>query len=421
MQRKIHLLWPFLWLLCVWIYVVCSFSSSIEIDIGERNQIFTALLIFHACLYALCLWQTVLIQRWYWLFAVVQNGLIVSMSLVLAPANVIMVSIGLYLALIGIFVSLWRKHEAITFIIISAVISFTLGIIVHGGWAAFHHAILYVAPVILVAGGYILLSLRLARANEQRLTLFNELEETHHRLLRSAARIEELTLANERQRMARELHDTLAQGLAGLTMQLDAVDALLSEDNAGEAQEIVQQAMIRSRATLLDARKAIDDLRNCNSDTRDFYEAVQREILHFTTTTSIPCHTDLTALTTIAPLFHEQVLRVITEGLLNVARHARAQQVEIRTSTQNDLLTLEIRDDGVGFDASYETIPPGHYGLLGLRERARLIKGSLEVESTKGVGTSIHFTFPHKSDKHYEVEGGKQPVVSSIGRSKDYA
>jgi signal transduction histidine kinase len=99
------------------------------------------------------------------------------------------------------------------------------------GWLAFHHALLYLVPLTLVIVGYVVLYLRLTRAHERAEALLHELEAAHGALANYAARVEELTLANERQRLARELHDTLAQGLVRLTMQLDAVDALLSEEN----------------------------------------------------------------------------------------------------------------------------------------------------------------------------------------------
>lgn len=422
MRKKILMLWPFVWLLCVWIYVVFPFSSTVSIDVGESNQIFTALLILHAGVYILDCLQIVP-QRWHWLLVVLQNGFIVVMSLVLSSANTFIVSIALYLALIGESMSFGRRREIVTFTVISAVVSFMLGIILRGGWVAFHHAALYIVPVILVAIGYIALYFRLARANERSQALLHELEEAHDTLARYAARVEELTLTNERQRLARELHDTLAQGLAGLTMQLDAADALLSEENPREAQEIVQQAMVRSRATLFDARKAIDDLRSTDSDVRDCSKAVQEELDLFTTTTGIPCQADLTALVNVAPSFYEHVLRVVTEGLLNVARHAQAQHVWVQAIPHDDALTIEVRDDGIGYDMSGEATPPGHYGLLGLRERARLIGGRLEIESARGAGTTIRFTLPSSrgKERQHGVEARRQHGESMIQRERRYA
>src|SRR5207302_722875 len=138
----------------------------------------------------------------------------------------------------------------------------------------------------------VLLSIQQGRAHQQDQTFLRELESAHaelktaHEQLASAHRqleeyaveVEDLTLIAERQRLARELHDTLAQGLVGLTMQLETADALLTEEHPRQAQEIVQQAMHRARATLATARGAIDDLRSASPNERTFRKAVQGEI-----------------------------------------------------------------------------------------------------------------------------------------------
>jgi two-component system, NarL family, sensor histidine kinase YdfH len=176
--------------------------------------------------------------------------------------------------------------------------------------------------------------------------------------------------------------------------------------------------MVRSRTTLADARKAINDLRSSGSDALTCCEAVQEEILHFTTATGIACHADLTALATVAPPFHAHVLRVVTEGLLNVARHARAHQVWVRVIRQDSTSIVEIRDDGIGFDRPQEAVRTGHYGLLGLRERARLIGGRLEVESASAMGTTIRFSLPsHEGEgRPHGVEAEGQHGASLTAR-----
>jgi NarL family two-component system sensor histidine kinase YdfH len=223
-------------------------------------------------------------------------------------------------------------------------------------------------------------------------TTYTELEEVHRGLSAASRQIADLTRLAERQRLARELHDTLSQGLVGFKLQLEAIDALLTRHQANQAQEIVRQAMSRIQQTLIEARGAIDDLRKM--PVAPIIEAVQEMVQRFTTATGIACQVDLTVLEALPVSFHESLLRVIGEGLTNIARHARAQQVWIRASRANELIHLELRDDGAGFDlATYEP-QPGHYGLLGLRERARLLGGELKIQSTPGAGTRIDFAFP---------------------------
>lgn len=101
-------------------------------------------------------------------------------------------------------------------------------------------------------------------------------------LKESHRKVEELTIANERQRMARDLHDTLAQGVAGLLLQLGAADAHLVNGNTVRSQQIIQKAMDSARKTLKDARGAIDDLRYTSNQNINFNDDIQIEVNRFT-------------------------------------------------------------------------------------------------------------------------------------------
>lgn len=220
--------------------------------------------------------------------------------------------------------------------------------------------------------------------------LLRELETAHMQLEDYAARVQDLTLTTERQRLARELHDTLAQGLVGLTMQLETIDALLSKQRCEQARAIVQQAMTRSRATITSARAAITDLRAEAATADDLLTAIEDEAHHFTLTTGISCTCRLQ--TELPDEYYEHLLRFTREGLTNIARHARASQVWIRSGSENAMLTFAIEDNGIGFDPAQ--ITTGHYGLLGLRERARLMNGHLLIESEPGQGTTVCLCLP---------------------------
>jgi NarL family two-component system sensor histidine kinase YdfH len=248
-----------------------------------------------------------------------------------------------------------------------------------------------------------------------------QLEAAHIQLEDYAARVEALTLVTERQRLARELHDTLAQGLVGLGMQLETINGLLLRERSQQAREIVQQALSSVRTTLADARDAIDDLRSEAANSLDGLEGMREEIQRFTVATGIPCHADMEALALLPRPLHEHILRILSESLTNIARHARASEVWIRTKRDDeDELTLEICDNGVGFDAAAMMTLAGHYGLLGLRERARLIGGHLEITSVPGQGTTLRFTFL-LSDQGQEVASGAvlwksvNPTTGKVG------
>jgi len=199
-----------------------------------------------------------------------------------------------------------------------------------------------------------------------------------------------LTLEAERQRMARELHDTLAQGLAGLVLQLEALEASLERDNTDQATQIAGQAKERARTTLADARRAIDDLRATGRTTP---EAVSREVERFTLATGIPCELEMPSALNVSERDGEHVVRCVSEGLANVTRHAQSTEVWVTILEENGRLSIEIRDNGKGFDTE-GSIPSGHYGLLGLRERARLANGELAIESKLGEGTTLSMWLP---------------------------
>lgn len=226
--------------------------------------------------------------------------------------------------------------------------------------------------------------------------LAESLESANAKLAASAARIEALTVQHERQRMARELHDTLAQDVAGLVLQLEAVKAHLSAGRTERAAAIVEQAAIRARSTLSEARAAIDDLRAAPDD---LAAALAEKVDRFTQATGIPCRMDIA----IEPRVLRRecaahMVHIVNEALANIARHAQAGGVSLICRTQSGFLELDIRDDGKGFDPNH-ALQAGHYGLLGMRERARLLGGTLHIESSTQ-GTLISVRVPSASGAH---------------------
>jgi NarL family two-component system sensor histidine kinase YdfH len=215
-----------------------------------------------------------------------------------------------------------------------------------------------------------------------------------------ALEVENLTITNERQRMARGLHDTLAQGLAGLILQLEAANIHIEEKRVNKTHEILQQALARARLTLVDARRAIDDLRFESSDPRRLAEGISREVVRFNNATGIPCKLILDLPDTLTDEVSEHIFRTVTEGLGNIARHAQANQAGVEITQADNHVNLRIWDDGAGFDPEEEITRAGHYGLLGIRERARLAGGTLTIDSSPGSGTRINLSLPMGGDRH---------------------
>ena len=239
---------------------------------------------------------------------------------------------------------------------------------------------------------FMVLYRRQSEAREQSQHLLAELETANQQLAEYAAQVESLTLAGERQRMARELHDTLAQGVAGMILQLEAANNHLENGRFPRAQTIVQQSMKRARSTLAEARAAIDDLR---ADDLSLAEFVQQHTDRFSQATGIPCHVKLHLAeeTAVPAAISDHVERIISECLTNVTRHAQADNVWLDIAQTSNELIIEVRDDGIGFDVNTAT-QTGHYGLLGIRERTRLINGAFEITSEPTKGTRLHMTLP---------------------------
>ncbi len=351
---------------------------------------FTALMLIHAVLH----WTMIPIirkSRSPWLYLSVQSALAFSMTLLTSSSAL---SYGLYMALIGEAVGVVRKPAykaaaVITFVSLSAV-----SVILVSRQQDALTWLFIILPMTLFVVIYTTLYGRESQARQNAQQLAEELEEANRQLGEYAGEIEALTLANERQRMARELHDTLAQGLAGLILQLEAVDSRLSSGRSERAQEIVQQAMGRARTTLAEARQVIDDLRIVER-TPDMLElAVRQECERFHQATGIPCELNIALPELLPARLEDPICRGVSEGLTNIARHAQASHVWVRIAPVDGSLVVEIGDDGGGFDPEQEAGRVGHYGLLGMRERARLAGGSLVVDTAPGKGTVLKLALP---------------------------
>lgn len=320
--------------------------------------------------------------------------------------------------LLAFFITYLSRNTGMVFALYMALIGETIGFLSINRWSALSTLyylslsltnfiiftdlesaafwLLTIIPTVIFIGMYVTMYLRQVEAREKAQALATELESVNRQLSEYAARVEDLTIANERQRMARELHDTLSQGLAGLILQLEATDAHLTHNRADKAQAIVRNAMEQARVTLADARRSIDDLRQPSLD--DLDSALRLEMDRFTNATGIPIifHSDQTP-PLPAPVT-ETLVRAVAEALINIANHAKAQIVEVKVRMKAKSLLVTVQDDGQGFDAS--AIPSGHYGILGIKERVRLVNGSFEIQSENGKGTMLKIEIPIRAERN---------------------
>lgn len=249
---------------------------------------------------------------------------------------------------------------------------------------------------LLVNGGVVILLMIVYNQQFQERQKAEDLAETlesaNAKLASYAARNESLTLQAERERMARELHDTLAQGIAGLILQLEAIKAYQGQNDHSQAEKVLIQALDRARNTLSESRAAIEDLRN--EDT-DFQKTVEKLVEHFNAAGKLDF--DLTIkLQAEKPLpqhIQHHARRVLFEGLTNIQKHAGVEAACVSVIQSGNTLTLTIQDNGVGFDPLQVT-KVGHFGLQGFQERAQLTNSHYTLVSAPDEGTTVEFIFP---------------------------
>jgi two-component system NarL family sensor kinase len=206
------------------------------------------------------------------------------------------------------------------------------------------------------------------------------------------ARSTKLGALEERNRLAREIHDTLAQGLTATALQLESADALLDAGSEG-AHEPLRRALSLTRSNLEEARRSVLDLRAAPLEGRPLSEALKTLVDRWEAETGINArYGAVNGSRPLPPSVEAALYRICQEALTNVARHAEVGRATVRLVATPDQVRLVVEDDGRGFDAS--EVSEGSHGIVGMRERAEVLGGSLQVRSEPGAGTRIEATVP---------------------------
>ncbi|WP_344321384.1 sensor histidine kinase [Streptomyces macrosporus] len=204
----------------------------------------------------------------------------------------------------------------------------------------------------------------------------------------------EAGINDERRRLAAEIHDTIAQGLAGIVTQLQAVTAA---EDPRSAREHLDRAQELARRSLGEARRSVQNLGPAALAHDALPEALEKAVSEWGERTGL--RAEFTVTGTVEPLHDEieaTLLRIAQEALANTARHARAGRVGVTLSYMDGEVTLDVRDDGRGFDP---TAPPprtasGGFGLDGMRARVERLAGTVDIESEPGQGTAVSARVP---------------------------
>lgn len=208
------------------------------------------------------------------------------------------------------------------------------------------------------------------------------------------ARSAEYGAAEERYRLAREIHDTLAQGLAAISMQLETAEALLESGVSPEnVQKAIHQALTLTRTNLEEARRSVLDLRAAPLEGRNLVEALKALSGEITAENDLVLAFNVTGGGRPLPARLESgIYRVAQEALANAVQHAQTKSVSVKLSLLQDQVILTVEDEGRGFEP--DQIPNDRFGLRGLHERTKLLGGSLKIESSPGSGTRVEAKFP---------------------------
>jgi len=223
-----------------------------------------------------------------------------------------------------------------------------------------------------------------------------------------ALAMEQLATARERNRLARDLHDTLAHSLAGLVVELQAIDTLLQAEPDAARSELVKARQIAQEG-LQETRQAIQDLRVDPIEDLGLARALERVAIDFGDRAGVQVAVQISdPQASIANDVASQIYFIAKEALNNIERHADARRVALALERHDGQLLLRISDDGRGFDAG-QIDDDERFGLQGMYERAEIIGAQLSVESKLGQGTVVQLTMNHE-DWQQPLTNGQPPT-----------
>jgi ligand-binding sensor domain-containing protein/signal transduction histidine kinase len=203
---------------------------------------------------------------------------------------------------------------------------------------------------------------------------------------------------SERNRLAREMHDTLIQGCASVSALLEAHSSMAqTASDAGD--ELLDCARTQLRSTLEEARQAVWGLRSVSESASEIGAMLTKVAQQFSHEFGLPveCSTSGEPFSLNQFTAHE-VLMIAREGLYNSIRHAHPKKIQLTVEFEGEKCTFKIMDDGSGFDVrSLSKMPENHYGLLGIQERVERIHGTFNLQSAIGAGTQIAIEVPRKA------------------------
>jgi len=251
------------------------------------------------------------------------------------------------------------------------------------------HALLFISLV--RSASFLVVGYFVNRLVDQLKTQQTQLAQANTRLVHYASTVEQLSVSRERNRLARELHDTLAHTLSGLSVQLETAKAYWDVDSE-TARNLLVDSLEATRSGLDETRRALKALRASPIEDLGLLLGLEKlaqsaaERGRLNLALSLP-----NQLSSLSPDVEQSIYRIAQEALENIIHHANAENLQVQLNALDGEIHLRIEDDGLGFDLK-QNPEGGHYGLAGMRERAQLMGANLEVSSRPNQGTRIQLT-----------------------------
>jgi signal transduction histidine kinase len=229
----------------------------------------------------------------------------------------------------------------------------------------------------------VFVSLIVTRLREQQ----DSLQRANANLTHYASTLEQLAVSRERNRLARELHDTLAHSLTAISVSLETAKAYFNIDS-NKTRELLDKSLEATRSGVDETRRALKALRSSVLEDMGLGLAIQRAAESAAARFNLELELGLqNPLPSLSPDVEQTIYRIAQESIENVSHHAQAKRLCVRLSYNGQGTTLTVEDDGIGFDPKETS--SGHFGLVGMKERAELAGGKLTIASEKGRGTRV--------------------------------
>ncbi|NLN69391.1 MAG: sensor histidine kinase [Chloroflexi bacterium] len=246
--------------------------------------------------------------------------------------------------------------------------------------------------------GYIIVKLMETQRSQKRKLIMANI-----RLGQQANTLEHLATSRERNRLARELHDTLAHTLSGVAVNLEAIKSILP-GRQDKISTMLDHSLTATRQGLNETRRALQDLRAQPLEDLGLALALRNMARTFADREGIEVEIEITDRPlTLPPDVEQSFYRIAQEALENIAGHALASRARLKLATNGNRFELEISDDGKGFDLQKLAAFPGRYGITGMQERAAIIGGKLTVESQSDGGTTVRLDWERLDDKSFDL------------------